>query len=618
MKIKKIEYLKEREDTYDLEVEKYHNFSIKPEKSKNIVVAHNCLSGETLIPLWNGEIIKLKNLEDKSDFHVFSYDIDRKCIARGRVKKVMMTRKNAVTWKIIFDDNSEIIATSDHKVLMKNDVYKQIKDLKIGEYIKEQYLEKYDDNKLKVISVPVYSTHRIAAIIKQFSKEDVYDLEVEYFHNFAILNTFDSSVRFQKYIRASFVHNCCMDEADFSNKKNAISDDSRIKLFNENTRRITSRFKNEMINIKQVYIALVSSITNEKGFINQYMIKNADNPAVKIAKFKQWDIKTDNPGNPYYKGYFYCQTGAGSRKAKLFVSDEEKAIVENPEYKVPNACMLEKVPINFLADFKNDTDRAIQELLGMAITTQTGIVESLEPCIHKEMNVFFNIDCANEALPIIQQIDQNLFTKISDNKWIFKRSPTALRYCHIDLAAKGMACLCICHKEKIQNKKTGEWVNYDVIDLLLAITASEGTIDPNKVANFFLDLKQKDVFNFQLITADQYNSLFLFHFLKNAKIAKEIKHLSVEGTEKYSLGASKINSKQILIGEAPLFQRQIEAIYFEDGKIMIDPSIVGHRDLCDGFIGSIWNAESNIQDTGSIFEEQEKDNEVNLEDFIEL
>lgn len=617
MRIKNIEYIEEQEDVYDMEVEKHHNFCIQPHNSDNIAVVHNCLSGETLIPLYNGEIIKLKNLEGKSNFKVFSYDIENDYLRAGNVKRVVLTKKNSIVWKIVFDDKSEIICTSDHKMLMKNNVYKQVKDLSIGDVIKEKYIEKYSKG-LRNITIPCGSCHKISNIIKQFRKEDVYDMEVEKYHNFAILDKFDPTVRFQKYLRTVIVHNCCMDEADFSSKKNAISDDSRIKLFNENTRRITSRFKNEMINIKQVYIALVSSVTNEKGFINQYIIKNVDNPAVKVAKFKQWDIKTDNPQNPYWKGFFYCQTGAGNRKARLFVSDEEKKEVEDPNYKIPNSCMLEKVPINFLPDFRNDVDRAIQELLGIAVTTQVGIVETLEPCINKDMNTYFQIDCSNAALPILQQLDQSLFTKVTENKWIFNRCPNALRYSHLDLASKGMACLSICHKEKIQDKTTKEFVNYDVIDLLLAITSSEGSIDPNKITEFFMDLKLRDVFNFYTITADQYNSLFFFNFLKTHKIGKEVKHLSVEGTEKYGLAAAKINSKQVIMGEAPLFQRQIEAIYFEDGKIMIDPNIPYHRDLCDGYVGSIWNAEQNVNDVGIIYENNKDEKKIDFDDLIEI
>ncbi len=96
----------------------------------------NCFGGETRVNTINGKI-PIKKLKDKT---VYTYSYDKKNkrlkVAQGFCRQ---TAKNIEVWKVTLDNDETIIATPDHKFLLSNDRYKQLKHLKVGASIKAFY-----------------------------------------------------------------------------------------------------------------------------------------------------------------------------------------------------------------------------------------------------------------------------------------------------------------------------------------------------------------------------------------------------------------------------------------------------------------------------------------------
>ena len=141
-----------------------------------------CFSGETWIPLWNGGYNTLRNLS-KSDelIEVFSYDIVKGAVVKGKAV-ALKTRDNADLMSVTVGHwHNEIVCTPDHEFLLVNGHYKQAK-----------YLDLTDE---------ILSYHMVGVKVKGMKfldqKDDVYCLQVEDHHNFAL----SSGV---------FVHNCGM------------------------------------------------------------------------------------------------------------------------------------------------------------------------------------------------------------------------------------------------------------------------------------------------------------------------------------------------------------------------------------------------------------------------
>lgn len=118
----------------------YNYFSSKVELYSD----YECISGDTIIPTLEFGLTKtMKELSElyptmDTKFHVYSFDNDSKSIQIGMGHSVRKT-KTAQTYKIVFDDGKELIATPDHPVLLRSSEYCLVKDLKVGDSVMPFY-----------------------------------------------------------------------------------------------------------------------------------------------------------------------------------------------------------------------------------------------------------------------------------------------------------------------------------------------------------------------------------------------------------------------------------------------------------------------------------------------
>lgn len=99
-----------------------------------------CVVGDTLIAVADGRnAVSIKQLaKEGKDVPVYSTNNDGKVeIKWGRNPR--KTKKNVEVWKLTLDDGSELIATPDHRIYMKNNTYKELKDLVEGDSISSFY-----------------------------------------------------------------------------------------------------------------------------------------------------------------------------------------------------------------------------------------------------------------------------------------------------------------------------------------------------------------------------------------------------------------------------------------------------------------------------------------------
>lgn len=110
----------------------------------DILTDEVCLEENTVIPLLNGTRRTIKELfnEKKTNFWVYSYDIDNKKIIPSKCEKIIYKGDKDV-YEITFDDDSKVMSTSDHKWLLKDkNEYLTTRELVIGQSLQPFYSKK--------------------------------------------------------------------------------------------------------------------------------------------------------------------------------------------------------------------------------------------------------------------------------------------------------------------------------------------------------------------------------------------------------------------------------------------------------------------------------------------
>lgn len=136
--------------------------------------AGGCFSGDTEIALADGRNITFKKLveEYKNSRNNYCYTMNEKGnIEIALIENPRITKRNAPVIKIILDNDSEIICTPDHKFRLADGSYEEARNLN------------------STISLaPLKHAEKITAteIIPLTETTDVYDLEVQGTHNFAL------------------------------------------------------------------------------------------------------------------------------------------------------------------------------------------------------------------------------------------------------------------------------------------------------------------------------------------------------------------------------------------------------------------------------------------------
>ncbi|MEK6936635.1 MAG: adenosylcobalamin-dependent ribonucleoside-diphosphate reductase [Nanoarchaeota archaeon] len=110
-------------------------------KSANMAIVR-CLAGNALINTIKGKV-PIKDLVNKTAY-VYCYDKESKNVKVRKATSYKTGEKKEV-WKLTLDNDDFLIATPDHKIMLRNGEYKELKDLKRADSL--MALTKYIDNK---------------------------------------------------------------------------------------------------------------------------------------------------------------------------------------------------------------------------------------------------------------------------------------------------------------------------------------------------------------------------------------------------------------------------------------------------------------------------------------
>lgn len=386
------------------------------------------------------------------------------------------------------------------------------------------------------------------------------------------------------------INSFCDEINDYGNIEDTIA------LLNTLDNRFSSRFSG----IDLVFQSVVSSARTTNSALGEYVSHLPQNdPSILKLNPMLWEVKPD----PDFKGdgtTFPVMVGNGSIPSKIITDPGEIKAIEEGNYEPPVGCILINVPTVYRSKFELQLDQSIQDIAGMTTSDNNMVfrdVSRLEDSVlNPEFRIEANIHDNTDILALLEPYD--LFEQTLSNRWQFKRAPSALRYCHIDLSSGGDngQCdtgICILHKEWKQNEVTGEKEIVFVVDLLIAINA-KNKVDLRSVQNFLTDLVLEKNIPIHTVSADQYQSTTMLQAFETSGCFSKVDKLSVDiKLEPYTNTATLIETGHVKVGKCPTLKKELTALVLQKGKVTRTTEL---KDLADVLVGAIWNAQLNYSD----------------------
>lgn len=102
---------------------------------------NNCFTGDTEIPLLDGKVKKIKDLQEYPEFFVYSFDTEKNKVVVGRGHSARKTGVDVDVYEVTLNNGKKVKATSNHRWLLKDGkTYKQTCELKENDSLSPLYL----------------------------------------------------------------------------------------------------------------------------------------------------------------------------------------------------------------------------------------------------------------------------------------------------------------------------------------------------------------------------------------------------------------------------------------------------------------------------------------------
>ena len=385
-------------------------------------------------------------------------------------------------------------------------------------------------------------------------------------------------------------------------------------------------------------VYLDTSANDTDNPIEKYILNNLqDKEDVFFRKRSRWEARPHMfPEWQKNKETFKVFIGNNVYPPKIIESQKDLEIL-------PKANIIE-VPIDSKEEFERNIIKSIKDIAGLATIKESKFINNItlienifsNPSLKNLDSIIYTESFHEPEKLIWNQIKDLFFEKTLNDKHVIYRAPNEIRFVGLDLAHSltgDVQGICVGHKEWSTEL---ELIMY-VVDFCFAIGSKESSINLEAVGSFIHDIRDEANMSIKNVFSDQFQSASLLQYLNRHNIPAE--RQSVESSiNPYQYFLTCLFNQTIKAGRNIFLKNNLDALATIKDKKERDK--IDHRkgktnnlyngdwnnstcgtnanDVSDAVCQFIWGAKNHEYMPVTIYEEENKVNEGNIEKIEEL
>lgn len=328
-------------------------------------------------------------------------------------------------------------------------------------------------------------------------------------------------------------------------------------------------------------VIYLSSSVNYKGdFLERRIASKVEgrDDQILVFRYQQYDVK---PEGSFSGEFFNFLVGTNDYGSKVIEPEETDPL--------PTNAQIEKVPVEFIRQFRNDPEKSQRDFLGIPtssinryITQTHKIVDAIQRGREIGLTGWFrdmNVELAVDGMP---QIDES---KLPDDR----RTP---RFVHFDLSSTGDNCgMAIVKAENfttVSVNGVAELLPELIVETVVTIKPNRmNPIDLPELRRMVLQLKTYYGINIICVTYDGYHSQESIQLFRKAGIMSY--EISMDKTiEPYEDFRQALYQGRVWLPDNDLVKNEFAQLekHTKGGKSKVDHPVKGSKDGADAVVGA--------------------------------
>ena len=358
--------------------------------------------------------------------------------------------------------------------------------------------------------------------------------------------------------------------------------DQAEDIYRNASRRRKSRFSGS---IPCPGVLAIQSSARYKGDFLYRRIEQIQRNGEQVPIFfrKQYEVR---PSNNYCGDTFRLLVGTEAYETRILDEGDE----EGEDFAF--GARIENVPVEYLAEFQNDPENALRDVVGLA-------THAISPFFRQRAKITAAVTRGRmkKLTPFVSEQNVVLTPRVGLPEWLEEKLPSDLdtpRFIHIDLSINKDSCGVAMvrytgHVEVETGNSTTELLPTAQAEVLISIKPNENQeIDIADLRRWVLLLRTQYGYNIRTVSFDGYQSSESIQTIRKIGIRAHV--VSVDRTsEPYHILKSMFYTDRIDLVDNDVARRELLQLEYNQAKDKLDHPPRGSKDIADALCGAVYS-----------------------------